>query len=170
MKIFLVGMPGSGKSTLGKILAESLQKKFIDLDQEIADKEGKPIPDIFKEEGESYFRKLEAQLLRKIIESRDEFILSTGGGTPCFYDSMNFMNKSGTTIFLNIQVSELVERVLADNGQERPLLKSETESEVSEKLNTLFTSRIRFYEMAKITVDANNINKEFLIQELGIKN
>jgi len=161
-----VGMPGSGKTTLGKQLAEALKLKFIDLDQEILDKEGKAIADIFKEEGEAYFRKLEAQVLRKIAEGQKNFILATGGGTSCFFDSMNYMNDSGTTIFLKISIHELTMRVLSDNGHERPLLKSESKKEVAEKLETLSASRIRYYEMAQITVDANNVDINELTKQI----
>jgi shikimate kinase len=163
MEIFLVGMPGSGKSTLGKSMAVALNLKFIDLDQEICDKEGKDIAGIFTEEGENYFRKLEARLLRKIAENQKNYVLATGGGTPCFFDSMNFMNSLGTTIYIKIPISDLSKRILTDQGMERPLLKSESEKQVLEKLEALFTSRIRYYESSQLTVDANNINQEILL-------
>lgn len=166
MEIFLVGMPGSGKTTLAKQLAGPLGLKFIDLDQEISDKEDMAIAKIFEKEGEPYFRKLEAQLLREITESEKNFILATGGGSPCFYDSMNFMKGAGITLYLQITLQELVKRLMSDNGQERPLLKSETEQQVWEKLNSLFASRARYYEMAEITVDANNVEVADLADQL----
>ena len=166
MKVFLVGMPGSGKTTLGNHLSQRCNLDFIDLDQEIAGKEGKNIPAIFNEEGEAYFRKVEAKLLRKITESRKNFILATGGGTPCFYDNMNFMSDSGITLYLNVSVLELSKRIYDMEGRERPLLKAENPQKLQEKLDDLFSTRKRFYFMSQITIEPETTDLDTLVEKL----
>ncbi|CAN5558947.1 shikimate kinase [soil metagenome] len=166
MKVFLIGMPGSGKTTLGNQLSKAMDLDFIDLDHEIAGKEGKNIPAIFNEEGEAYFRKVEAKLLRKITGSRKKFILATGGGTPCFYDNMNFMYDSGITLFLDVPVQELINRINDMQGKERPLLKAENSQKLQEKLEDIFNTRKRFYYMAHLTIEPLNTELNVLIDKI----
>ncbi|MFM8739263.1 MAG: shikimate kinase, partial [Cytophagales bacterium] len=99
MKIFLIGLPGSGKTTLGKQLAERLNIRFVDLDTEIEKSEGESIALIFKRFGEDHFRKAESTQLQKWANLNEDFVMATGGGAPCFFDNMEVMNQSGTTIF-----------------------------------------------------------------------
>ena len=98
-KIFLVGLPGSGKSTFGKSLAKALKKEFIDLDAEITTSEKKSIPEIFNKEGEEQFRIKEQQNLHLVVENSSQFLLATGGGAPCFFDNMEYMKSNGYVIF-----------------------------------------------------------------------
>src|SRR6185503_20434689 len=100
MKIFLLGLPGSGKTTLGKELSNALRLPFVDLDSEIERLEGKKISEIFAANGEEYFRNLESSELRKRCTSKGEFVMATGGGTPCFFDNMEWINRAGKSIFL----------------------------------------------------------------------
>jgi shikimate kinase len=151
MKIFLVGMPGSGKTTLGKELASHLLVDFVDLDAEIERSEQKSISEIFKEEGEAYFRTLEAKLLREWAGSSTAFVMSTGGGAPCFYQGMDTINASGLSVFLDCPVSVLVDRV--KRNQERPLLLAQDETALKEKLERIRNERMDCYRRAMIVLE-----------------
>ena len=120
MKIFLVGFMGSGKSTLGEKLSELMNISFIDLDSKIEENEEKPVSQIFKEKGEEYFRKIEAETLRKTARIR-KAVIATGGGTPCFYDNMKWMNENGVTVYLKAEPGALYHRLLKER-ETRPLL------------------------------------------------
>lgn len=148
MKIYLVGMPGSGKSTLGEQLARALDAQFLDLDTEIEKKEGKSIPQIFLEHGENYFRIVEAEKLRELAGSDNSFVLATGGGAPCFYNGMDTLNETGISVFLNVPISELIRRV--SKNKDRPLLANE---DIEKKMQTLLEKRLPVYKKASIVVD-----------------
>ncbi len=111
MKIFLLGFMGAGKSYWGKQLAAHWDLPFFDLDDVIMEAEGMPVADIFNTKGETYFRNLESKLLRELAADNDKFLISCGGGTPCFSDTMDFMNENGKTIWLNPSVPVMVERL-----------------------------------------------------------
>lgn len=151
MKIFLIGMPGSGKTTLGKQLAEHLQIEFVDLDNEIEKLAGRSISEIFSHQGEDHFRIIEAQLLRDWAAATHSFVMSTGGGAPCFHEGMEIINEHGLSIFLNCSVAELIDRV--KRNQERPLLLTSDENELREKLERMLAARIVCYNKAKIIVE-----------------
>lgn len=148
-RIFLWGMMGVGKSSMGKQLAEKLDIPFIDLDESISKVEGMSIPEIFQERGESFFRELEHDTLQKIIRENQTFILSTGGGTPCFYDNSQMMNKAGLTIYLEIEISILVSRLVEQPGK-RPLLQSIEDLQVLGHVNQLIENRRIFYDQAQL--------------------
>ena len=122
MRIFLVGFMGSGKSTLGKKLSELMEIPFIDLDEKIEAGEEKSVSEIFFANGEEYFRKIEADMLRKTLRNADA-IIATGGGTACFYDNMKWMNENGITVYLETAPGELYHRLLKEREM-RPLLAS----------------------------------------------
>lgn len=165
MKIFLIGMPGSGKTTLGKALASHLMVDFIDLDAEIEKSEQKIIAEIFREKGEDHFRLLEARLLREWAASSHSFVMATGGGAPCFHDGMEVINQYGISIFLDFPVSVLIERV--KNNQERPLLLTPNEEELKAKLERMRSERLNCYRKAKIVVENPTI--DLLLQGLHAK-
>jgi shikimate kinase len=147
MKIFLVGMPGSGKSTLGVKLADALQLDFLDLDSEIERKETKAVKEIFSQKGEDYFRLVEAETLRELAGSSRDFVLATGGGAPCFYNGMDTINETGFSIFLDVSINELVRRLT--NNKDRPLLQTE---DIEKKLALLLEARLPVYRKASIIV------------------
>ncbi|HEX8040173.1 MAG TPA: shikimate kinase [Chryseosolibacter sp.] len=151
MKIFLIGMPGSGKTTLGKELAAHLGIEFVDLDAEIENVEGKSISEIFKQKGEMEFRLLEARLLREWAGGNRDFVMATGGGAPCFFHGMDTINKSGLSIFLDVPVPELIERVRKNT--ERPLLVSQDEQQLREKLVAMREKRQDCYRQAQVTLE-----------------
>jgi shikimate kinase len=156
MKIYLVGMPGSGKTTLARKVASELLLKFVDLDHEIEKHVGKSIPQIFIENGEDSFRLTESELLRTWASSNQSFVMATGGGAPCFYKGMEVINKSGLSIFLDVPIAELLERVKQKSN--RPLL--DTNSEEREKtLMNLMETRLPCYRQANITVTKPDLEK-----------
>jgi shikimate kinase len=146
MKVFLIGMPGSGKSTLGKELAQKLAVTFIDLDAEIERNEGQPIKTLFEIQGEPYFRQAEAAVLREVTAANQSFVMATGGGAPCFYEGIEFMNSVGLTVFLDIPVDELYHRLNGKESLQRPLL--QVGSNLTDTLYQLRSSRLKFYEQA----------------------
>lgn len=149
MRIFVIGLPGSGKTTLGRQLAHALQLPFFDLDQGIEAEQKMPVREIFRTKGEVYFRKTEAGMLRKITQGHAAFVLATGGGTPCFFDNMNFMNEAGITIFLNLPVEEIAQRMSDEEKEKRPVFKNQP---VQQILEELLAERLSFYKRARYTV------------------
>ncbi|MCW5910410.1 MAG: shikimate kinase [Cyclobacteriaceae bacterium] len=154
MKIYLIGLPGCGKSTLGRQLARELSVAFIDLDQEIEKLVGLSVREIFKQYGESFFRKQESETLRTISEAYTEFVMATGGGAPVFHDNMKLMNAAGKTVFLDVPTREITNRILQSNKnkEERPLLASLAPDELKDKIEFLRSQRISFYREAQITL------------------
>ena len=120
--IFLVGMPGSGKSTMAKFICSELSFLYIDLDIEIENHSKKTISEIFEQDGEDYFRKLESKILLDIINKKKKFVLATGGGTPCFNDNMNLILNNGISIFLDTSLDLIIERV--SRNTKRPMFQN----------------------------------------------
>src|ERR1039457_7267809 len=99
MKVYLMGMPACGKTTIGKYLAEKTNATFIDLDEYIAAKEKTPIAQLYQGKGEVYFREAEHTCLKEIIDTKPNRIVALGGGTPCFYNNLNFICSNGTVFY-----------------------------------------------------------------------
>ena len=150
MKIFLIGLPGSGKSTIGKSLALELAFPFIDLDTEIEKQEGRTIKQIFKQMHEGYFRQLESKALKKYCQSADSFVMATGGGAPCFHQGIDIINQTGLSVFLDVSIDTLLKRLHANT--DRPLLNVIDAKDKDEKLLALRTSRLSCYQQAHVTV------------------
>ena len=151
-KFIIIGMPGSGKSTMAKFLCSQISLSFYDLDLEIEKNEGKNIREIFKENGENYFREIETLTLKKIIKEKNNFILATGGGTPCFNDNMNLINKYGISIFLDTSLDILKERIARNN--KRPLFNSS--DNLKKDLSDLLNLRNPFFSLSNHTIKDNN--------------
>jgi len=148
MKVFLTGMPGCGKSTFGRKVAAKLDSDFIDLDKVIVEKEGLSISEIFETKGEKYFREIESALLKETIINKNQFIMATGGGAPCFFDNMNYMNENGITIYIDTPIEILLERLTVSGINKRPLLKQMGEEYLYEGLVDKLKLRLPFYNMA----------------------
>jgi shikimate kinase len=151
--IFLVGMPASGKSSLGKILAQNMDLKFLDLDQIIVKKEVCTIEEIFRKKGEEAFRKIERKALMKTFSKKKPFVLATGGGAPCFFDNMELMSQHGITVYLDVSLENLFQKLLRKGTEKRPLLKGLTKDQLYEELRSKYEYRQNFYKKADISVE-----------------
>lgn len=168
MTIFLIGFMGSGKTYLGKILSSHMNIPLIDLDEWIEKREKRSISKIFEQEGELAFRLMETTALHELDEmsqSGMDLIVSTGGGTPCFHDNMDLMNRIGTTIWLNPPIDTLLSR-LAKEKDHRPLLSRLTNEQMSDFVNQKIQDRIIFYNQAKVRVDDADVDIEGLIKQI----
>ncbi|MHA8099234.1 shikimate kinase [Aquirufa aurantiipilula] len=151
--IYLIGMPSSGKSTLGKELAKNLGFSFTDMDKLIETREQKTISEIFSNHGEAHFRELERKTLHG-FQPDQSMVIATGGGVPCFFDNMEYMKKNGISIFLNVELDDLAKRLYKAQGNNRPLLdKSQSEEAVIATIKKTFEERLPFYKQADIQVD-----------------
>ncbi len=150
---FLVGMPSSGKSTIGKHLASQLGLIFIDLDEVIVENEGMEITDIFQIKGEQYFREMERKNLLNQIASNKGYVMATGGGAPCFFNNMEMMNESGVTIFLDVSIKDLFIKLSKKGTEKRPLLKDVLNNNLFKELEEKLLSRKKFYTQATICLE-----------------
>lgn len=166
--VFLMGLMGSGKSYLGKKLAGKLSLDFIDLDELIEQKESMTIPEIFEKYGEAKFRELEQKYLRELIP-KEGVVIALGGGTPCNPDTIKLLNECGETVYLQVDIDVLVER-LKDQTDHRPLLKDKSPLEIKDLLVKMKAVREPFYVQAKYRIDAGNLNEERIdqiVRQLG---
>ena len=138
----------SGKTTFGYALARRLGYSFIDLDDYIEKETGKSIREIFMEKGEEGFREIESEKLRK-VGNMEKSVIACGGGTPCFYDNMEFINSIGKSVFLKTSKSTLLRRLL-EGSEERPLVKDRTETEIKEIIENKLKEREKYYMRAHI--------------------
>ncbi|WP_131539283.1 shikimate kinase [Pedobacter nototheniae] len=166
MKIFLIGFMGCGKSTKAKQLANHLNCPVIDLDAEIVQATGKTIAEYFAEFGESGFRNLERETL-KTFNYPETCVVATGGGLPCFFDNMEWMNQNGATIYLHMEPAALVSRL--HNRQKRPLIKDMDDEQLLEFIKMKLQERDPFYTKAQIIVNAFDLDAEKLEAELKAK-
>lgn len=149
--IVLIGMPGSGKSTLGLSLSKLMGIPFIDTDNFIVGKERKSITAIFSEYGEEAFREMEKHALREIL-GNEPSVIATGGGLPCFHDNMDLISAKSVSVYLKVNPLKLSEYL--KNDKKRPLVKNKSCGELKQYIATLLEDRKCFYERADITIDA----------------
>ncbi len=159
-KIFLIGFMGSGKTHWGAIWAKDLNMPFFDLDTQIEEAEQKTVAEIFEKKGEVYFREKEAVALRSFA-SKDNCIIACGGGTPCFDDNMQWMNKQGATIYLQSAAKDILQRVLEEQDK-RPLIKNLNEAELLFFIQQKLKEREPFYTQAKIVLQTNVLTNNTL--------
>ncbi len=169
--IFLTGFSGSGKSTIGPLLANSLGYEFLDLDQSIEKQVGKSINTIFAEHGEEWFRALEAETLQHILNKRD-MVISLGGGVLENDQSFALIQQIGTLVYLKSPVKTLAKRLASKS--DRPLLKGEhgrklSLEEIEQKIATIFAQRAPRYEMAAILVETDIKRIGSTVEELTRK-
>jgi shikimate kinase len=162
MKIFLIGFMGSGKTHWGRLLSAKLQLPFSDLDTVIVEKEKKTVSELFSEKGEEYFRYREKEVLEEIVREQESFILSCGGGTPCFFNNIEFMKKSGKVVWLNTTIDVLQERLLKER-MTRPLIREIGDAELRRYIGRKLSERKLYYEQADVMVNEESVTLEQLI-------
>lgn len=166
MKVVLVGYMASGKSTIGRLLAQKLEIPFIDLDDYIAEAEQNSIAELFKNKGEIYFRKKEADYLQEILEKSDSFLLSTGGGTPCYGQNMDAIKEKGiTSVYLKSSINSIKERIV-NARQKRPLIAHLQEHELSEFIGKHLFERQFFYNQATFVITTDGKSKNEIVNEV----
>ena len=147
IRIFLLGYMGAGKTTLGKAFARALGLTFVDLDWYIEERYHKTVRQIFAERGEDGFRELEKRMLHEVGDFED-VVISVGGGTPCFFDNMDYMNQAGESVFLDVDVKVLFRRLKVAK-QQRPLLAEKTDEELMAFIVEALQKRLPYYTQAK---------------------
>lgn len=164
MKIYLIGYMGSGKSTIGRLLAEQMQLDYIDFDKNIEEEAGKTITQLFDEFGEDKFRQLEHEYLKRLLV-KENIVISLGGGTPCFYNNIELINNSGTSIYLEMDVDSLAKR-LSRAKNKRPLIRDLNDTELKYFIETNLEKRKAIYEQAKYTVQGKNFSSTYLTEAI----
>ena len=165
MKIVLLGYMASGKSVIGKILANKLKMKFVDLDHFIEEKEGQSISTIFEEQGEIYFRKIESNYLMQLLENEDDMVLSLGGGTPCYGDNMTKITDNSIAFYLNASVITIFERLKNETFQ-RPLVADIGQENLQEFIAKHLFDRNPYYRKAKHIIDVKDKSIPQIIGEI----
>ena len=161
-RIFLIGYMGAGKTTLGKAFSRELGLTFIDLDWYIEERFHKTVQQLFSERGEQGFRELEQKMLHEVAEFED-VVISAGGGTPCFFDNMDYMNACGDTVFLQVE-PEVLFRRLKVAKQQRPLLANKSDEELMNFICEALHKRHPFYSQAKLLFRADELEDKSQIQ------
>ena len=166
MKIVLLGYMGCGKSVIGAFLAERLQIPFYDLDQEIEKETQKSISELFQTRGEIYFRKKENEILKKFLDKKEPFILSLGGGTPCYYNNHELLLREGVfSVYLKASVDTLVSRLIKEKAK-RPLLHNQDEVTLKDFINKHLFDRNFYYHQANKIVNIDDKSVEQISNEI----
>jgi shikimate kinase len=165
-KIFLIGFMGCGKSKLGKSVASKLDLPFIDLDDMVEAQTQQSIPELFASLGEQGFREKEKETLQNSAIASNA-IIATGGGAPCFFDNMEWMNNNGITVFIDTPVKVIADRLI-NARVERPLVKGKSFEELIEFIGSKLQERRPFYSQAKITLTGVDLSPDDLIESLEV--
>ena len=161
--IFLVGFMGCGKSTKAKQLANLLACPVIDIDAVIVEQQGVSIADYFAANGEEAFRQLENETL-KSFDYPETCVVATGGGLPCYFDNMEWMNKNGMTVYLEMSPQQLVSRL--HNREKRPLLKGMNDDELLAFIVGKLQERNVFYRQSKLHINSFDLEPKKLLEEI----
>ncbi|WP_372948711.1 shikimate kinase [Mariniphaga sp.] len=162
MRIYLIGYMGCGKSTLGRKLAKYAGLQFIDMDHYIEKRNCKSVPQIFAEDGEAEFRKKERKALEELSAFSD-VVIATGGGAPCFFDNIDLMNRTGKTIYMNIDPKILAGRLLKSKT-ERPLIKGKSKEELVAFIDETLRKRNKFYKQAHYQITRPDVDLDDMMK------
>jgi len=165
--IFLVGYMGSGKSTVGKMLSDRLNLRLVDLDTFIETRFHKTISQLFAEKGEAEFRRIEHAALEEVCVFENT-IVATGGGSACFFDNMELMNRAGLTVYLRTSADILAER-LNHGKAKRPLVSQKSAEELKAFITDMLKIREPFYLQAQLTVDSYALLDFSFVDEIVAK-
>ncbi len=163
-RIYLIGLPSSGKSTFGTLLAQAMNYHFLDTDTWIVAQNNRSIPEIFEEYGELHFRKLEQQALEN-TQHLDQTIIATGGGLPCFFDAIFRIKQLGLAIFLNISPQTIAQRISQDDTS-RPLLKTQNLENILPQIQQKYQERISYYRQAHLILEEHEITPKIVLERL----
>lgn len=168
MNIILLGYMASGKSTIGRLLASSIKFEFIDLDVYIESKEQISVSNIFEKKGEIYFRTIEHQYLKEILSSKTNYVLSLGGGTPCYAGNMELIKSSNNTIsfYLKASVQELANRLIKEKEQRPLVARFNNEDKLTEFIGKHLFERNYFYNQSDVRILIDGKSKELIVEEL----
>ncbi|MBE6255047.1 MAG: shikimate kinase [Prevotella sp.] len=163
VRVILIGYMGAGKTTVGKALAADLRLTFYDLDWYITMRYHRSVPEIFAERGEEGFRDLERRMLHEVAEF-ENVVVSCGGGTPCFYDNMEYMNSLADTVYLKADPDVLAQHLKMGKGK-RPLIEGKTPEELETYIQESLQAREPYYSQAKYTIDISVLDTFTKIDE-----
>lgn len=165
MTVFLIGFMGSGKTTFGKKLAAKLKLQFVDLDEQICiSNKTESINNLIEQKGFDYFRETESGTLQSL--QLENSLVSTGGGTPCYYDNMDWMKQNGIVVFLQVDEGVLLSRLKNTDLEERPLLKGLDEEGLKNFITEKLKERMPFYEQAHFVFNPVNEKMEVLVEKI----
>jgi shikimate kinase len=165
-KVILIGYMAVGKTTIAKLLSEKMGVKHVDLDNLIEKKTNLTVAELFKQKGEIYFRKVEHEIFKEVIQNDDNLIISTGGGSPCYADNYLFLNCiNSTSIYLNASLSVILDRLKSEKIT-RPLVANLSQEELKEFVAKHLFERSYFYNQATFKVDIDNKLPEVIVEEI----
>ena len=156
---------GTGKTHWGRLLSEKLGIRFFDLDDQVTEHAGKSIPEIFATEGEEQFRLQEKEVLHIITERHDSFVMACGGGSPCYFNNIDYMNQAGTTVWINTAGDILFQRLMAEK-EKRPLIRDLSDDQLKAFIHKKFADRKIYYEQADVKVDEELVELDKLIETI----
>ncbi|MGG7033582.1 MAG: shikimate kinase [Flavobacterium sp.] len=168
-KVVLLGYMGSGKSIIGDLISKFERKNFLDLDEVIENRMQKSIKIIFEQRGEIYFRKIEHEIFSELMKNSESFVLSLGGGTPCYANNHELLNlENVVSVYLRASIDTLYKRLSAETDK-RPLLANKSEEELREFIAKHLFDRSFYYNQATIKIDVDDKSPQEIITEIKEK-
>jgi Shikimate kinase len=165
MRIYFIGFMGSGKTYWGKQLSEKLNVPFFDLDEKIVEDAGQSINEMFKMHGEEYFRVRERDVLHQLSEKHKTFVMACGGGTPCFYNNIDYLKKSGIVIWLSTSTETLFNRLVKEK-EDRPLISDYSDNELKSYIIKKYSSRKIYYRQANFVINEEQLSLDAIMNVL----